>query len=148
MPNDNNENENACHMQTTTTTTHCFRHGLWFAQVAFSVMALCAVTSRFMDDVDIQDQEKHVKWTVSALSVVLSLSSLSTIAHVVSQDVFVGSVMEGGMVRKSVSGFAFFCDFSVSLLKGMPISAAICLLTNVFLSTFYSLSLRQACGPP
>jgi hypothetical protein len=90
MSNDSNENY---------MTTPCFRHSLWFAQVACSVVALCAVTSRFDDDIGIEDQEKHVKWTVSALSVVLSLSSLSTLAHVVSPDVFVGSVMEGGMVR-------------------------------------------------
>jgi hypothetical protein len=55
------------------------------------------MTSNF--DGDISDQTKEVKWSVSAVSIALTLSSLSLLATIFLKDKFCNS-METGMVRR------------------------------------------------
>jgi hypothetical protein len=79
----------------------CSRQPHWFAVAAFSIIALVSMTSNFTGD--ISNQTKEVKWSVSAVSIALTFSSLALIATMVLKDKFVGTTMETGMVRR--------CDF-------------------------------------
>jgi Mg2+/citrate symporter len=72
------------------------RLGQWFAVAAFSTIALVAMTSNFDK---IKDQKKEVKWAVSAVSIALTFSALAVFAHVLLKAKFVGTAMEGGLVR-------------------------------------------------
>ena len=72
------------------------RFSSWFATTAFSVIALVAMTIDWEGDVG--DQMKEVKWSFSAILVSLCLSGLALLAHV-ARDKFVGTPVEGGLVR-------------------------------------------------
>jgi hypothetical protein len=83
---------------------HCHHHhenrvrrGQWCALTAFSIVALVAMTSRF--DSDIQSEAMETQWVASAISVVLATAALTAMAHFALREVFVGSFVEGGLVR-------------------------------------------------
>lgn len=69
--------------------------------MAFSLMTLVATTSRFDTD-RIQDEPTHVQWFVSAISVVFAVAAFSTIAYFIAEEVFAGTLIEGGLVSHSV----------------------------------------------
>ena len=96
---------------TTTTTTKDGRLTHWFAVMAFSIIALAAITTNFdssystpidfspnKGDYNITDQTKTVKWVVSAISIALSLASISVLAHVFIPQKFKNTHLETGMV--------------------------------------------------
>ena len=87
--------------QATTTTTMTAqdkktRHSQWFAVAAFSTIALVAMT---YDLGKIKNQGMRVKWSVSAISLVLVFSALAFFAHIFLREKFANTAVEGGLVR-------------------------------------------------
>lgn len=83
-------------------TSTCNSRGpQWFALFAFSIVALTALLTEV--GVPISDQfteyAQATKWSEAAISMSLAFSGLAVLAHMVRKDKFVGTVMEGGLVR-------------------------------------------------
>jgi hypothetical protein len=74
------------------------RNSMWFTSCTFAIIALVAITS---EKGDITDQDKAVKWAVSAISVNIALSGLAVLAILALKNKFIGTMMEGGLVSSS-----------------------------------------------
>ena len=69
----------------------------WFMLLAFSIIALVAL----LTDVGMVSSEPlFVQWSVSAVSISLALSALAVIAGALLKTKFVGTAIEGGLVRR------------------------------------------------
>lgn len=72
------------------------RQTQWFAVMAFSAVALAAMVTNFNTD-SIKDETREVKWAVSAISIALSMSTLSVVANQLLRDRFMNTNIETGM---------------------------------------------------
>ena len=92
-------------MSSTPTTKSCDgkdqggRQTQWFAIMAFSIIALAALVTNFENDTNVSDQSSEVKWVVSAISIALSFSTISVLAHLFISEKFMNTSLETGMVR-------------------------------------------------
>jgi hypothetical protein len=74
----------------------------WFALAAFTTIALVAMTSRFNGNIsDATKEQCEIPWATTAMGVALITSTVSLASHFVVKDRFVGSLAEGGLVRRS-----------------------------------------------
>lgn len=73
------------------------RQTLWFAIMAFSIIALAALVTNFEGDTNVGDQNSHVKWVVSAISIAFSFATISVLAHLFIPDKFMNTSLETGM---------------------------------------------------
>lgn len=80
------------------------RHVHWSLTAIFSTVALCALVTEWTGKVS--DQERDTKWAVSAISINLALSWVSVMANMFLSSNFVGTMMEGGLVRRIVPMFS------------------------------------------
>jgi hypothetical protein len=83
------------------------RGAQWFAVAALTAVALVSMTSNFADNINNETHE--VKWAVSAVCIVLILSTVAVIANFFLKDKFVGTNMETGMVRELLQFFVLSC---------------------------------------
>jgi hypothetical protein len=77
------------------------RHASWLMTAACSTIALVAMIKEY--DGKLKDQDRDLKWVVSALSIVITFSALGVFASVILKENFVGTMIEGGLVRSFVS---------------------------------------------
>lgn len=73
------------------------RHTEWLMTTVFSIIALVALVQHY--EGDLQDQEKFVKWAVSGMSLALSFSAIANVGNLVLREKFIGTVIEGVLVR-------------------------------------------------
>lgn len=88
---------NNSNIMTCTTTS---RHVHWVTMAASATIALIALLKDFDK---LKDQEKQVKWAASGLSIALTMAGIAVFANMLLRDKFVGTLLEGGMVRKPQS---------------------------------------------
>jgi len=88
------------------------RNAHWMMVAAFSTIALVSITSSFVDDEKLKDQEKETKWAVSAISVALVFSAIAVFANFLLKEKFVGTIMEGGLAILT-------CGFWASVLPAI-----------------------------
>jgi hypothetical protein len=85
----------------------------WFALAAFTTIALVAMTSRFDGNIsDATKEQGEIPWATTAMGVVLIVSTLSLVGHFLVEDRFVGSLVEGGLVRWSLLPLYLGCEIS------------------------------------
>jgi hypothetical protein len=77
----------------------------WFAMFAFTVIALTSIVTT--DGFRIQDQSREVQWVISAISITLTFTTLSIIAHWFIAEQFMSTNLETGMVTSTL--YIFFC---------------------------------------
>jgi apolipoprotein N-acyltransferase len=88
------------------------RHVHWWMIAVFSTVALVALVTEY--EGDLKDQGREVKWSVSAISIVLSFSWLAVMANTFVSSTFASTMIEGGVV--SLARFSVISPIS-SLLN-------------------------------
>lgn len=79
------------------------RHTQWFAIMSFTIIALAALITNFDNDTNVSDQTSKVKWVVSAISIALSLASISVLANLFIPEKFQKTSLETGMATLTVA---------------------------------------------
>lgn len=72
------------------------RHTNWLLTAAFSTVALVAMVQTYDDQ--LKDQDRAIKWAVSAISIALSFSALGAFSSVILKERFVSTMIEGCLV--------------------------------------------------
>jgi hypothetical protein len=85
----------------------------WLHLLAYSIVALCALL-QVVDKVS--DTSSEIQWSVSALSISVAFSGLAVIASLLMKEKFIGTAIEGGLVR-SLSRVAMICSLARDAIR-------------------------------